>query len=166
MCITVKLTWYNGRDTFFSYQVYNVNEPMRAQTCYVMTRWRHEPFPRETSIALRPCAGKAGVAKRSWWCLGIIPSNRCCQFSMISQNFGRNPPLIEGRTSFANHLFILHTAAHADHRVTIPILHVKYRAQFLLGVGWCGMSYWVYVTLSWHNWKRNGFRYSGAYLLY
>ena len=47
--------------------------------------WRHEPFPGETSIALRPCAGKAGVAKRSWWCLGIIPSNRCCQFSMISQ---------------------------------------------------------------------------------
>ena len=45
--------------------------------------WRHEPFPGETSIALRPCAGKAGVAKRSWWCLGIIPSNRCCQFSTI-----------------------------------------------------------------------------------
>ena len=47
--------------------------------------WRHKPFPGETSIALRPCAGKAGVAKRSWWCLGIIPSNWCCQFSMISQ---------------------------------------------------------------------------------
>ena len=47
--------------------------------------WRHEPFPGETSIALRPCAGKAGVAKRSWWWLGIIPSNRCCQFSMINQ---------------------------------------------------------------------------------
>ena len=47
--------------------------------------WRHEPFPGETSMALRPCAGKAGVAKRSWWCLGIIPSNWCCQFSMISQ---------------------------------------------------------------------------------
>ena len=26
--------------------------------------WRHEPFPGETSIALRPGAGKAGVAKR------------------------------------------------------------------------------------------------------
>ena len=24
--------------------------------------WQHEPFPDETSIALRPCAGKAGVA--------------------------------------------------------------------------------------------------------
>ena len=47
--------------------------------------WRHEPFPGETSIALRPWAGKAGVAKRSWWCLGIIPSCRCCQFSMVSQ---------------------------------------------------------------------------------
>ena len=47
--------------------------------------WRHEPFPGETSIALRPCAGKAGVAKRSWWSLGIIPSNICCQFSMISR---------------------------------------------------------------------------------
>ena len=47
--------------------------------------WRHKPFPGETRIALRPCAGKAGVAKRSLWCLGIIPSYRCCQFSMISQ---------------------------------------------------------------------------------
>ena len=47
--------------------------------------WRHEPFPGETSIALRLCAGKAGVAKRSWWCLGIIPSNTRCQFSMINQ---------------------------------------------------------------------------------
>ena len=26
------------------------------------------------------------------------------------------------------------------------------------------MSYWVYVTLSCHNWKRNDFHYSGAYL--
>ena len=50
--------------------------------------WRHKPFPGKTSIALtrwRPCPGKVGVAKRSWWCLGIIPSNRCCQFSMIRQ---------------------------------------------------------------------------------
>ena len=55
-------------------------------------------------------------------------------------------------------MFTLKTAAHVDHRVAIPILHVKYRAQFLLGVGWDGMSYWVYVTLSCHNWKRNDFR--------
>ena len=25
--------------------------------------------------------------------------------------------------------------------------------QFLLGMGWGGMSYWVYVTLSCHNWE-------------
>ena len=55
---------------------------------------------------------------------------------------------------------------HADHRVAIPILHVKYRAQFLLGVGWCGMAYWVNVTLSCHNWKRSDFRYSGACFIY
>ena len=72
-------------------------------------------------------------------------------------DLGRHSPLTEHRTSSANHLFTLHTAAHADHRVAIPILHVKYRAQFLLGVGWGGMSYWVYVTLSCHNWKRNDF---------
>ena len=36
----------------------------------------------------------------------------------------------------------------------------------LLGVGWGGMSYWVYVTLSFHNWKRYDFRYSGAYFIY
>ena len=47
--------------------------------------WWHKPFPCEISIALRPCAGKVGVAKSSWWCLGIIPSNRCFQFTMISQ---------------------------------------------------------------------------------
>ena len=47
--------------------------------------WRHEPFPGETSITWRPCAGKTGLAKRSWWCFCIISSNRCCQFSMISQ---------------------------------------------------------------------------------
>ena len=126
---------------------------------------RHEPFPGETSIALRPCAGKAGVAKRSWWCLGIIPSNRCCQFSMINQIL-EEIPLTERRTSSANHLFTLYTAAHADHREAIPLLHVKYRAHFLLGVGRGGMSYWVYVTLSCHNWKHNDFRYSGACFIY
>ena len=47
--------------------------------------WRHEPFSQRNQHRAKACAGKAGVAKRSWWCLGIIPSNRCCQFSMISQ---------------------------------------------------------------------------------
>ena len=28
------------------------------------------------------------------------------------------------------------------------------------------MSYWVYVTLSCHNWKSNDFRYSGACFIY
>ena len=95
--------------------------------------WRHEPFPGETSIALRPCAGKTGVTKRYWWCLGIIPSNGCWQFSMISRILEKKLPLTERRTSSTNHLFTLHTAAHADHRIVIPI---KYRAQFLVGVGW------------------------------
>ena len=81
-------------------------------------------------------------------------------------DFGRNSPLTEHRTSSANHVFTLHTAAHADHRVAIPILHVKYRPQYLLGVGWDGMSYWEYVTLSCHNWKRNGFRFSGVYFIH
>ena len=84
---------------------------------------------------------------------------------MISQILEENSPLTERRMSSANHLFTLQTAAHVDHRVAIPILRVKYRAQFLLGVGWGGMSYWVYVTLSCHNWKRNDFRYSGVYLI-
>ena len=34
--------------------------------------WRHEPFPGETSIALRSCAGKAGVAKR-YQCDAWVP---------------------------------------------------------------------------------------------
>ena len=57
------------------------NEPTRVQTGDDDTSL----FPGESLIALRPCAGKAGVTKRCCWCLGIIPSNRCCQFSMISQ---------------------------------------------------------------------------------
>ena len=68
--------------------------------------WRHEPFPGESSIALRPCAGKTGVEKKSWWCLGIIPSNRCCQFSMISQILEEiRSPLTDRRASSANHFF-------------------------------------------------------------
>ena len=64
-------------------------------------------------------------------------------------DFGRNSPLTERRTSSANHLFTLLTVAHADHRVAIPILHVKYRAQFLLG--WGGAACRTeYVTLSCH----------------
>ena len=155
MCITVKWTWYNGRDIFFHitsgrintwkgvnqlkelfflnfifFKIYIWNWQIIGSVwlkthyfsqfitkmgfcCKILSLndltpspisqpgthclqwqrinaranlwWRHEPFPGKTSIALRPCAGKAGVAKRSWWCLGIIPSNRCCQFSMISQ---------------------------------------------------------------------------------
>ena len=60
----------------------------------------------------------------------------------------------------------MYTVSHADHRVAIPILQVKYRAQFLFGVEWGGMSYWVYGTLSCHNWKRNDFRYSDALFIY
>ena len=94
-------------------------------------------FSRQNQHRAKAMCWKIGGHKRSWWCLGIIPSNRC---------FGRNSPLKERRMSSTNHLFTLHTAAHADHRVAIPILHVKYRAQFLLGVGWDGVSYWVYVA--------------------
>ena len=156
MCITVKWTWYNGRDNFFHItsgrintwkgvnqlkelfflnliiffkiniwnwqiigilwlkthyfaqfttkmgfccKIWSLNDLIPSPIsrpgthCLQWQRanvranlwWRHEPFPGETRIALRPCAGKAGVAKRYWWCLGIIPSSRCCQFSTINQ---------------------------------------------------------------------------------
>ena len=94
------------------------------------------------------------------------PTQQMLSILHDKSDFGRNSPLTERRTSSANQLFTLQTAANVDHRVAIPILHVKYRAQFLLGVGWGGMSYWVYVTLSCHNWKRNDFSYSGAYFIY
>ena len=86
--------------------------------------------------------------------------------AMLRANAWGHDELTERRTSSANHLFTMHTVAHADHRVAIPILHVKYCTQFLLWVGWGGTSYWVYVTLSCHNWKHNDFRYSGAYFIY
>ena len=82
--MTLPRVWSVDREPI----VYNDKEPSANARANLW--WRHEPFPGETSIALRdiplrPCAGKAGVAKRSWWRLCIIPSNRCCQFSMISQ---------------------------------------------------------------------------------
>ena len=125
--------------------------------------WRHEPFPGETSIAL---CWKSGGRKKVLVMLGYHSIEQMLSIYHDKSYFGRNSPLTERRTSSANHLFTLHTAAHADHREAISILHVKYHAPFLHGVGWGGMSYWVYVTLSCHNWKRNDFRYSGAYFIY
>ena len=99
---------------------------------------RHEPLPGKTNIALRPCAGKAWVAKGlgdAW--VSFHPTDvvnlawsvrfwKKFTFNR-AQDVVRKPP------------FTLQTAAHADHRVAILILHVKYRAQFLLGVRWGGM---------------------------
>ena len=64
--------------------VYIDNEQTHMQTCDDDTSL-YPAKPASRYRYLRPCAGKAGVAKRSWWCLGIIPSNRCCQFSMINK---------------------------------------------------------------------------------
>ena len=131
--------------------------------------WQHEPFPGETNIAPRPCQLQywKGVGRKNVLVmLGYHSIQQMLSIKHDKSDFGGNLPLTERRTSSANHLFTLQTATHVDHRVAIQILHVKYRAQFLLGVGWGGMSYWEYVTLSCHNWKRNDFRYSGAYFIY
>ena len=130
--------------------------------------WRHEPFPGETSIALRPwrpCVGKAGVAKNlgdTW--ISFHPTdfvNLAWKVRFWKKfTFNRVQDVVRKPLVYSAH------CSQADHRVAIPILHVKYRAPFLLGVGWGGMSYWVYVTLSCHNWKRNYFHYSGAYFIY
>ena len=112
--------------------------------------WRHEPFPGETTIALRPCAGKAGVAKGlgdarvsfhstdivnlAWW----VRLWRKFTFNR-AQDVVRKPLVYSAHCGTC--------WSQGSHSM---ILHVKYRAQFLLGVGWGGMSYWVYVTLSCH----------------
>ena len=49
-----------------------------------------------------------------------------------------NSPLTEHNTSSTNHLFTLHTAAHAGHRVTIPIVHVNIARN--LCSGWSGAA--------------------------
>ena len=121
-------------------------------------------FSRRNQHRAKVLCWKSGGRKKVLVMLGYHSIQLMLSIKHDKSDFGRNSPLTERRTSSANHLFTLHTAAHADHREAIPILHVKYRAQFLLGVGWGGMSYWVYVTLSCHNWKRNDFHYSGAYL--
>ena len=109
---------------------------------YRANLWWHEPFPGETNIALKPCAGKAWVAKRSGWCLGIVPSKRCCQFSTISQILEENSPLTERRTSSTNHLFTLQGDACYSQGSHSNSAREILRA-LSLGVGWGGMSYWV-----------------------
>ena len=143
--------------------VYNDNEPTRVQTCDDDTSlFPAKPASRSCAKAL---CWKSGGRKKVLVMLGYHSIEQMLSIYHDKLYFGRNSPLTERRTSSANHLFTLHTAAHADHREAIPILHVKYHAPFLHGVGWGGMSYWVYVTLSCHNWKRNDFRYSGAYFI-
>ena len=157
--MTLSQVWSVDREPI----VYNDNEPMRVQT--VMTTGA---FSRQNQHRAKALCWKSGGRQKVLVMLGYhsIQQIRCCQFSMISQILEKKSPLTERRTSSANHLFTLHTAAHADHRVAIPILHVKYRAQFLRCVGWGGMSCRVYVTLNCHNWKRNDFRYIGAFFIY
>ena len=123
-------------------------------------------FSRRNQHRAKALCWKSGGRKKVLVMLGYHSIEQMLSIYHDKSYFGRNSPLTERRTSSANHLFTLHTAAHADHREAIPILHVKYHAPFLHGVGWGGMSYWVYVTLSCHNWKRNDFRYSGAYFIY
>ena len=123
-------------------------------------------FSRRNQHRAKAMCWKSGGRKKVLVMLGDHSIQRMLSIWHDKSDFGRNSPVTERRTSPANHLFTLHTAAHADHGVAIPILHVKYRAQFLLGVRWGGLSYWVYVTLSCHNWKRNDFRYGGDYFIY
>ena len=71
--------------------------------------------------------------------LGYHSIQRMLSIQHDKSDFGRNSPLTERRTSSANHLFTLHTAAHADHRAAIPILHVKYIARTFCS-GWGGAA--------------------------
>ena len=114
-------------------------------------------FSRRNQHPAKALCWKNGGRKKDFVMLGYHFIKQMLSIEHGKSDFGRNSPLTERRTSSANHLFTLYTAAHADHRKAIPILQVKYRAQFLPRVGWGGMSYWVYVTLSCHNWKRNDF---------
>ena len=241
MCITVKWTWYNGRDIFFHITSGRINtwkgvNQLKELFClnliffflnihlkltnhrYFMIKnplfftihnkngvlsnfklkWPYPGNPRVRSVDREPCClqwqranARANLAvmmtrafsrrnqhraKALYWksvgrkkvlvMLGYHSIQQMLSIWHDKSDFGRNSPLTERRTLSANHLFTLQTAVHADHRVAIPILHVKYRAQFLLGVGWGGMSHWVYVTLSCHNWKHDDFCSSGAYSIY
>ena len=133
-----------------------------------MTTWQRackpvlttQAFSRRNQHRAKALCWKSGGRKKVLVMLGYHSIQQMLSIQHGKSDFGRNSLLTDHRTSSANHLFTLHTVAHADHRVAIPILHMKYRAQFLLRVGWGGMSYWVYVTLSCYNWKRNDFSYS------
>ena len=58
---------------------------MTLSQCTCKTVMMIQAFSQWNQHCAKALCWKAWVAKRSWWCLGIVPSNRCCQFSMISQ---------------------------------------------------------------------------------
>ena len=104
--------------------------------------WRHEPFPGETSIALRPCAGKAWVAKSlsdAW--VSFRPTFVVNLASEVgfwkkftlnrAQDVVRKPHWL---------LCILRRMLITEKPFQLCTWNI---AQFLLGVGWSGMSYWV-----------------------
>ena len=127
--------------------------------------WRHEPFPGETSIALRPCDRKAWVAKRSWWCLGIISSNRCCQFGMISkileeihlnraQDVVRKPLVYSAHCgtcwSQGSHCNYAREISHAIYSVPILVTSFVYRTNVYWSVIH-GISVMELVSLRWNH---------------
>ena len=186
MCITVKWTWYNGRDKFFhitsgrinawsgvnqlkelfflSFIIFfNINiwnwqimgilwlkthscsqfiakmgfcceilslndltpSPISrpGAHCFQWQRanaranlwWRHEP---------RALCGKSGGRKKVFVMLGYHSIQQMLSIQHNKSDLGKKSPLTmltERRTSLANHLFTLHTVAHADHREAIPI---------------------------------------------
>ena len=86
---------------------------------------------------------------------------------MINQFSEEIHPYIAERVALAaNNLFTMETVAHPDHRLVIPILRVHIHAEFLLGAGRVGMSYWVYAKINCHYLKNNDFYYINAYLYF
>ena len=87
---------------------YPESDQSTGNPLFIMTTSQHackpvmttRAFSRRNQHRAKTLCWKSGVAKRSWWCLGIISSNICCQFSMISrileeihlsQSTGRRP---------------------------------------------------------------------------
>ena len=80
VCVKITLPWVRSVDRELI--VYNDNEPTCVQTCDDDTSLF---VAKPTSRWLRPYAGKSWAAKRSWWCLGTVPSNRHYKFCTINQ---------------------------------------------------------------------------------
>ena len=103
-------------------------------------------FSRRNQHRAKALCWKSGGRKKVLMMLGYHSIQHMLSIKHDKSDFGKKFTYNRAQDVVRNHLFTLHTAAHADQRVAIPILHVKYYAQFLLGVAPVGAAPISYIS--------------------